>query len=105
MEKILPQLQRQSEVRIAKNPEYMKLLKRQKRLQDQLAAKAVSLNEEKRWQEYLADRKLGVAEDQQEEELAEPRRNKKKNAADPVLRESEQIAIDYYRFKKSTTPK
>lgn len=102
MEKILPQIRQQSEVRIGKDPEYRKLLKRQKRLQDQLAAKAVSLNEEKRWQEYLADRNLGVAEDQQEEELADSRRNKKKNAADPVLHESEQIAIDYYRFKKST---
>lgn len=105
VEKILPQLRRQSEARIAKDPEYRNLLKRQKRLQDQLAAKTVSLNEEKRWQEYLADRKLGVSEEQQEEELEAPRRNKKKNTADPVLRESEQIAIDYYRFKKSTTPK
>ena len=104
MEKLLPQIQRQSEARIAKDPEYLKLLRRQKRLRDQLAAKAVSLNEEKRWQEYLADRKLGVSEEQQEEELDAPR-GKKKNAADPVLRESEQIAIDYYRSKNPSPKK
>ena len=76
-----------------------------KRLQDQLAAKTVSLNEEKRWQEYLADLKLGVSEEQKAEELEKNTRNRKKNAADPVLQEGAQIAADYYLLKNSSTPK
>ena len=48
MEALLPMIRQNSEKRIAQDPEYRKLLQRQKRLQDQLAAKTVSLNEEKR---------------------------------------------------------
>ena len=102
MEKYLPQLRQASENRIARDQEYGKLIKRKKRMSDQLAAKTVSLNEEKRWQEYLADRKLGMSENQQESEMENPRRGKQKNTADPILRECEQIAIDYFIFKKAT---
>jgi hypothetical protein len=105
MEKYLPQLRQASANRIAKDAEYGKLIKRQKRMSDQLAAKTVSLNEEKRWQEYLADEKLGVTEDQQAEELEKKPHSGKKNAEDPVLRESEQIAVDYYMLKNSSTTK
>ena len=105
MEALLPMIRQNSEKRIAQDPEYRKLLQRQKRLQDQLAAKTVSLNEEKRWQEYLADLKLGVSEEQKAEELEKNTRNRKKNAADPVLQEGAQIAADYYLLKNSSTPK
>lgn len=105
MEALLPRIRQNSEKRIAQDPEYRKLLQRQKRLQDQLAAKTVSLNEEKRWQEYLADLKLGVSEEQKAEELEKNTRNRKKNAADPVLQEGAQIAADYYLLKNSSTPK
>lgn len=105
LEKLLPRIRQNTAARIAKDPEYQKLIKRQKRLTAQLAAKSVSLNEEKRWQEYLADRKLGVTEEQQAEEMENPRHNRNKKAADPVLREGEEIAADYYLMKHATPQK
>ncbi|MBQ4336101.1 MAG: carboxy terminal-processing peptidase [Lentisphaeria bacterium] len=106
VDKLLPQIRQQSENRIRKDAEYGKLIKRKNRLQDQIAVKAVSLNEEKRWQEYLADRKVGLSEEKlQEEEMENALLSKKKTAQDPILKESENIAIDYYTLKKSLTPK
>ena len=99
MDQLLPDIRKHSAARIAADDAYRKLLKRSARLAEQVKTKSVSLNEEKRWKEYLADRQLGISEDEDEENSEFRRRGRRKDAADPVLREAENIAADYYLLK------
>ncbi len=98
MDSLLPQVRRNSAKRIASDPDYQKLEKKIKRLTEQLDAKKVSLNEEKRWKEYLADRHLSLDEEDPEEPVEFRRRSRRRKQADPVLREAERIAADYYQL-------
>ena len=104
MDALLPTVRKHSSERIAQDAAYQKLLKRSRRLEEQLKTKTVSLNEEKRWKEYLADRQLGL-DDEEEQEQQDLRRrgNSRAAAADPVLREAEKIAADYYLLGKPQT--
>ena len=68
-----------------------------------MKTKTVSLNEEKRWKEYLADRQLGLSDDEDEEQQDPRRRGRRRTTADPVLREAEKIAADYYLLKNTST--
>ncbi len=92
--KKIPLLAEASAKRIAADPEYKKLQKRIERLQKQLKKKSISLNEEKRWKEYVSEKEAM----DMEEELAEPapKNDKKGIGNDPVLKEAGEIAADLF---------
>ena len=103
MDQLLPTVRKHSAERIAADDAYRKLQKRSARLAEQVKTKTVSLNEEKRWKEYLADRQLGMSDDEDEEQQDPRRRGRRRTTADPVLREAEKIAADYYLLKNTST--
>ena len=101
MDPLLPAIRKHSAERIARDREYQKLIRRSRRLAEQLKTKTISLNEEKRWKEYLADRQLGLDDEEETQPREARRRGSRSTAADPVLNEAEKIAADYYLLKKN----
>lgn len=80
-------LKKRSETRITADQEYSQLISRMKRLQQHIAEKTISLNEEKRWKEYQEDR--DAFEDDGEDPPGKPAAGN-----DPVVREAARIAAD-----------
>ena len=77
--------------RVEANPRFARIRRRAELLRRHRGRKTVSLNEEKRYQEYLVDKAFYEANrilDDNEEE-------KRENAEDPILDEAAAIAADY----------
>ena len=95
------QLKKNSEARITASPDYQKLLSRIQRFKTQLGRKEISLNEEKRWKEYLEEKNAQDADPA--EELDEPLdtgSRRRGPADDPILQEAATIAADYADSRK-----
>ncbi len=89
-------LKKKSDERMAQSPEYKKLNEQILRIRKQLAKKTVSLNEEKRWKEYLAEKELQDSLD--DDENPAPKRsgrNNRNDGPDPVLDEAANIMLDF----------
>ncbi len=90
------ELKTASAKRIAEDAGYIALQKRLERLKKQTGRKTVSLNEEKRWREYINEKELIDAE----EETVQAKTKRKKNKEDDaVLNEAVNIAADLALIK------
>ncbi len=101
-------LKMKSKSRIAASAEYQKLITRIQLFKKQLKQKEVTLNEEKRWQEYLKSK--AVQDDEQnsgvEDELSDIGGVRRTPASkDPVLQEAINIAADYAINRKKNRQK
>lgn len=102
MDNRLAALRKQSEKRIEASPEYRKVIKRIERIRKQLAKKTVSLNEEKRWREYLDEKELQDSDPDSEDTISFRRRGQGGVTDDPLLDEAAQIAGDYVDMLRPT---
>ncbi len=97
---LLPELKRASEKRIAADPEYQKLLKNIDYFRQNKDRKKISLNEQKRYAEYLRNKEAAAAVEEESGEEPETLADRRKKwRHDAVLQEAERIAADYAALK------
>ena len=94
LERILPALKKQSEIRVKKNPYFQSLRQNIAEFQRIQKKKSVSLNLEKRWKEYLAEKQIQDEQDKIMEKQLSPYGNKDEKDPEIYLSETLQIMGD-----------
>jgi carboxyl-terminal processing protease len=97
--KVLDDIKKRSVERRLKNPKYKILLQNIKTFNDYKKRKTISLNEKKRWTEYLAEKKMLDANEKYIKQISSEDSDEKKEKADLLLDESIKILIDYIYLK------
>ena len=105
LNKIVNQIKKLSVARRQKNPKYKILLQNIQKFNDYKKRKKISLNEKKRWAEYLAEKKMLEANEKYIKQISgEDEKGDKKDEdkkSDLLLDEAVDIMADYIDFKKN----
>ena len=92
---VIPDIKKRSIARRLKNPKYKILLQNIKTFNDYKKRKTISLNEKKRWTEYLAEKKMLDANEKYIKQISGEEDDDKKKKTDLLLDEAVQIMADY----------
>ena len=96
LETVIADIKKRSVARRMKNPKYKILLQNIKKFNDYKKRKKISLNEKKRWAEYLAEKKMLDANEKYIKQISgEEDGDNKKKKTDLLLDEAVQILTDY----------
>ena len=96
-------IKKRSIQRRLKNPKYKILLQNIKTFNDYKKRKKISLNEKKRWAEYLAEKKMLDANEKYIKQISDDEGDEKKNTKnDLLLDEAVHILADYIFLKDSS---
>jgi hypothetical protein len=102
-------LKKLSEERRDKDPKYKILLKNIKTFDDYKKRKAISLNEKKRWAEYLDEKKMLDANEEYIKKISGENKTEeekeKEKESDLLLDEALKILVDYIDVKKTELDK
>ena len=100
---VLDDIKKRSNERLGKNPKYKVLLDNIKKFNDYKKRKELSLNEKKRWAEYLAEKKMLDANEKYIKQISgEEGDAEKKGKTDILLDEAVKILSDYIELKDSS---
>jgi len=100
---VLDDIKKRSNERLGKNPKYKVLLDNIKKFNDYKKRKELSLNEKKRWAEYLAEKKMLDANEKYIKRISgEEGAAEKKEKTDILLDESVKILSDYIELKDNS---
>ena len=100
---VLDDIKKRSKERLSKNPKYKVLLDNIKKFNDYKKRKKLSLNEKKRWAEYLAEKKMLDANEKYIKRISgEEGAAEKKEKTDILLDESVKILSDYIELKDNS---
>jgi len=100
---VLDDIKKRSKERLSKNPKYKVLLDNIKKFNDYKKRKKLSLNEKKRWAEYLAEKKMLDANEKYIKQISgEEGDAEKKGKTDILLDEAVKILSDYIELKDSS---
>ena len=95
LETVIDDIKERSVARRLKNPKYKILLQNIKKFNDYRKRKNISLNEKKRWAEYLAEKKMLDANEKYIKQISGEDDEGKKEKTDLLLDESIKILADY----------
>ena len=95
LETVLDNIKKRSAARRLQNPKYKVLLKNIKKFNDYKKRKSISLNEKKRWMEYLAEKKMLDANEKYIKQISDDPNDGKKGKTDLLLNEAVKILVDY----------
>ncbi|MFA6715245.1 MAG: carboxy terminal-processing peptidase, partial [Victivallaceae bacterium] len=103
-EKDIASINKRSLERRLKNPKYEILLKNIKKFNDYKKRKEISLNEKKRWAEYLAEKKMLEANEKYIKQISGDEEDEDDGGkkADILLDEAVEILADYIDLKNSS---
>lgn len=101
LQTIIDDLKKRSVKRRLKDPKYKILLQNIKKFIDYKKRKEISLNEKKRWLEYLAEKKMLDANEKYIKQISgSEETSKDKKSSDLLLDEALNILLDYINFKE-----
>ncbi len=99
---VIDDIKERSVARRLKNPKYKILLQNIKKFNEYRKRKNISLNEKKRWAEYLAEKKMLEANEKYIKQISGEDDEEKKEKTDLLLDESVKILADYIYLKDNS---
>jgi len=102
LETVIEDIKKRSVARRLKNPKYKILLQNIKKFNDYRKRKNISLNEKKRWTEYLAERKMLDANEKYIKQISDEDGEEKTEKTDILLDEAIDILADYIFLKDNS---